>query len=304
MKVITIATILLFVFSCSDVIVVLPSQVPPVLIVRGVVYDGLPVHIFVTKAQAQITGEIDHSVGDAVVEIWKDGIPAFRLRPGLPRLFDFALSPATSDGTWYRTEGPVDLEPNATYELRIEAEGVPTLISNPITYLPVVSIDSIANLNDIITPDGNSFTDTIRLNTHIEVTNELKGELEVFFGLTGDPTPIADTTSLRSNFRQFDSYPRFDNYRYIDPKISDTIIPVAFVIDRTTYEPGRWKLRLEYTFFRQDYLDFLAVTAIGTRFEDVVSLDARIDNAPTNIQNGYGFFTIAERYRFDVPLPE
>jgi len=291
---------ILLLTNCDDAVQIQRSDADPALVVRGVIYDGLPLQLYVARAQPQITGIVDYSVRDALVEVIKDGVPE-------ARLFEFnpfsggSGQPIGNTGFWYRSPDPIFLAPGSVYQLRIQTEGVPTLTSVPIEYKPSVRIDSIDNFDAVVKADGRTFEERVNFTTHLTTLNENEGELRVHFGLSGGGR-VSDTTSLRRTGSNFD-FPRGRSDVLINPEFQDTVFNAIFENELITYS-GDVVLSLEYTFFQQDYLEFLAQLSIGNRFEDVAGLDARLDNLPTNIQNGYGFFTLADRHRYWVPLPQ
>lgn len=287
--------------SCTDeVTFIQPTLSESHAVIRGVVYDGLPLYVYVVKAVPELVGTIDYRLQGASVGLYKDNLLLEQLLEVTED--DGIVSVAGTSQTWYKTSGPVFLEPGAEYFLRVEADGIPTAQSVPIQFSPVIQIDSIANTNKIINSDGITFAESVNLETSITVQREAEGSLTVTSSYAADNF-IPNTTNLRSISRHYDFLVPEPTV-LLDPSPGRTSVDVIYSPRRTNYDPCRCFFLMEFTFFPKDYLDFVQPLFIGNRFEDFNGLNSRIGPIPTNIENGYGFFTLAERYRYWIPLPE
>lgn len=273
----------------------------PAVVIRGAVYDGLPLYVYVVKAVPELSGVIDYRLRGAKVGLYKDDLLLEQLVEVTED--DGVVSVAGTSQTWYKTTSPIFLEPGSVYFLSVEATGIPTARSVPIKFDPVIQIDSISNTDKIINLDGVTFAESINLETFITVLREAEGSLRISLGYAGD-NRIPDTINRRVISRNFDFYGGPEPTILLDPFPGRSIVDVNYSAEISSYEPCRCFFVMEYTFFPKDYIDFVQPLFIGNRFEDFNGINSRIGPIPTNIENGYGFFTLAERYRFWIPLPE
>lgn len=293
----------LLAFSCTDkVTFVERPSAEPAAVIRGVIYDGLPLYAYVVKAVPELTGTIDYRLQGATVELFKDDSLMVQLTEVTED--DGIVQVAGRVRTWYKTLDPIYLQPGSSYFLRVTAAGVPTAQSASLFFDPVLQIDSITNLKSVIDSDDNTLAEVADIKAHMSISREAEGSLTALYEtFRGDVIP--DTVNLRGIGFAYDLFPGSEFTILLDPTPGRKTLNLEYLNDRGGSDASRYPLFLmEFTFLPKDYIDFYRQAINGGRFQDFNGLNSRIGPISTNIENGYGFFTLAERYRLWIPLPE
>ena len=293
----TLLVISFLLFSCDNDPLIVESNQPPVIVVRGVVYDGLPLFVFVAKAVPQLTGLIDYSLPGAAVTLEVDEsqvIPLYELASDDPQLgrgnFSFR-------GTWYRSALPIHLAEGSTYTIQATADGFDTVRSEQLTFNRIVEIDTFVGIDGYVGEVDEDWNDFVDINLSGELNYNDDGELSIAVVIGGQTDSLF---SRRGRSASYDSQGR-DLTIINNPTRGD--FSIDFVHEHRIgrkYKPDTERYFIEFTYFRREYINFYESFFLRSNFDDFSGLYANIQPIETNIINGLGYFSLAERYTYEI----
>jgi hypothetical protein len=255
----------------------------------GILLDGIPLDVYVGKTQQFNLDTIDYDVDDPLIILFEDGVP-------IDTLTAFS-TPANQRNPQllFRSQRIMALRASSCYYLTAEVEGLPSIRTEPQCYDPKLQLDTMSINAEIIEeyPENEEGFSPVRVLLR-SVTTHIIGSVN-----PGDIVLL-----------QFFSSTSFSPRTYSN-KGADVEVPIPlyanlgalnwtwnnsdeYLTTRGIYVKDRKELVLEITRYPADYEDFF--NTIYAQTEEISGLGATNEPAPNNIINGYGYFSIGERY--------
>lgn len=284
--------------SCDEKIrITVPSEVAPTILLRGGIYDGLPLRVYAGKVLPTITGAIDYRLPpESQILLYKDGEIIQEL------IIDTTVETSNLSGSWFVSIDTIFLEEGSSYFLVANSPGLRSVVSDTLLFERNFRIDNLTT-SPILGPN-NFFNDTVIVSVQGRMQSNFRGNYKLFLGLY----QLAENVQIPSTLRAFDT--GFSDYVQFSYLLAQNPIAGNYTQD-ITHNIGVFSRRedrnyfylVEIVSFGEPYESFFdAVLERQGRFEDLSGVDADLDNVPSNINGGEGLFSISERYLFVLPI--
>jgi hypothetical protein len=250
----------------------------------GILLDGIPLEVYFGKTQQFNSETIDYEVDDPLIILFEDGIP-------IDTIVYFEAPPNSGDRLLvYRSKRIVSLQPGSCYYLTAEAEGLPSIRTELQCYEPKLQVD------------------TVQINA--EITREFPENEDGFSPIRILISSVA--TSIRGNvasgevvllqiFGSRGFYPRIYYNKGAEIEVPIPLHPTISALDwvwenseEEYYLEDRRNLIVEITRYPADYEHF--INTINAQSEEISGFAPSSEPVPNNIINGYGYFSVGERY--------
>lgn len=263
-------------FSCLDQEgeIVIQSE-PPQIVVDGIIVSGQKPTLFVGQTAPTLANNLTFRIPDSSVSVvlLKDGEPFVRLLPAEGELFD-NIDGIPRTNKLFTLDSILTLVENSTYQLKIFADGLPDLSSQPIVYREIIDTTAVLVSKDTASiSSGNCKIKTISISVRDSGQDEVAFWAETYL----NNSPVEDREILGST-----GFVRFTQglSQYVHVlEWPDEGVDCNFVENR---------LRILIVATPEDYGAF--VEAKDNSFLDLGGVFAIPDNIPQNVTGGYGYF--------------
>ena len=247
----------------------------PQIVVDGIIVSGQKPVLFIGKTAPTLSNNLTFRIPESNVSVmlFKDGAPYVRLLPAEGELFD-NVDGIPRSNKMFTLDSALTLVENSTYQLKVSAEGLPELRSEPIIYRELINIEDVSVRKDTASfSNGNCKIKVISLSVPSLGQDEVIFWAETFL----NNSPIEDRSVLGST--GFVKFTKGAERDVLSLEWPDAGVDCSFVEDR---------LRMLIVATPKEYGAY--VVAKDNSFLDLGGVFATPDDIPQNVIGGYGYF--------------